>query len=210
MALFLVLVSFVYADEAIVVIDDFENGLSRGWNEQLFRGRGRTEYKVVKDGGGNVLEARSLSSASGLFFNRSFSLEDFPVISWRWKIDKVIAKGDARKKEGDDFAARIYVVFYNPIPFLSRSINYVWANSLPKGESAPNTYFSRSILVAVESGNREAGKWVAEERNIMDDYKRFFGEEPAEASAIALMSDSDDTGGETVAWFDDIFLHAKR
>jgi hypothetical protein len=62
------------------------------------------------------------------------------------------------------------------------------------------------MLVAVESGNGNAGKWVNEERNIYEDYRKFFGEEPPLLGAVALMTDTDNTGEEAVAWYGDITL----
>jgi hypothetical protein len=64
-------------------------------------------------------------------------------------------------------------------------------------------------MVAVESGDGKAGQWVTEERNIFEDYKRFFGEDPPQLGAVALMSDTDNTGDEAVAYFGDISLRTR-
>ena len=49
-------------------------------------------------------------------------------------------------------------------------------------------------------------KWVNEERNIYEDFRKFFGEEPPLLGAVALMTDTDNTGEEAVAWYGDITL----
>jgi hypothetical protein len=61
----------------------------------------------------------------------------------------------------------------------------------------------------VESGDEKAGTWVSEERNIREDYRRFFGEEPPRVGAVAVMTDTDDTGDEVTAWYGDITISEK-
>ena len=168
------------AADRVLLIDDFENGLRPEWNEKVFEGR--TEYRVVRDGTGHVLRAESRGAASGL----------------------ILEKGDARKKEGDDYAARIYVVFPHWFFPKTRSINYIWANKLPQGEIVPNPFTSNAMMVAVESGEEKVGEWVTETRNVRADYRAIFGEEPPRAGAVAIMTDTDNTGGSAVAWYDDI------
>ncbi len=185
-----------------VVIDDFENGLSPHWEEKVFAGP--TEYRVVPDAEGHCLQARSENSASGLIYRKEYSLQEYPVLSWRWKIDNVLSRGDARKKSGDDYPARVYVVFPHWIPFKTRSINYIWANRLPAGAFVPNPFFSGAVMLAVESGEAKAGRWVGERRNVRDDYRMIFGEEPGEVGALAIMTDTDNTGQKTRAFYDDL------
>jgi hypothetical protein len=62
------------------------------------------------------------------------------------------------------------------------------------------------MMVAVQSGPSQAGRWLNEERDILSDYKSLFGEEPKEAGAIAIMTDTDDTGESAMAWYRDIIL----
>ena len=142
--------------------------------------------------------------ASGLFFPQDYRLQDYPLLAWRWKVKDTLAKGDARLKTGDDYAARVYVVFPHWLFFKTRSINYIWSNKLPRGETVPSPYTGNSVMVAVRSGSSQTGRWISEERNVLEDFRRIFGEEPPPAGAIALMTDADNTQGHAVAWYDDI------
>ncbi len=187
-----------------ILIDDFEQGLT-GWQEKSFQNQ--TAYEVVEvPGRGRVLRASSDNSASGLVKEMSFSVHEFPVLTWFWKIDRTLPGGNALEKKGDDYAARVYVIFPHWIKPLTRTINYIWANRLAVGDAVPNTYFSRAMMVAVESGNDRAGLWLREERNVLEDYRRLFGEEPPQAGAVAIMTDTDNTGDKVRAWYDDIRL----
>jgi len=196
------------ADKA-VVIDDFENGLLAGWKEKSFMGK--TVYRVVPDAetGGHCLRAESRGTASGLVFRREYDLRDYPILSWRWKIAATIAGGDETRKAGDDYAARVYVIFPHWFFPKTRSINYIWANRLPQGEYLPNSFSGNAVMLAVQSGNVNAGRWMTERRNVYEDYKRLFGEEPPKVGAIAVMTDTDNTGEEATACYDDIRIESE-
>lgn len=192
------------AGDASLLIDDFEAGLRPGWEAKRFKGE--TVYTVVPEGSGRVLRAESGGSASGLVFKIAYDPRQYPVLSWRWKVAGVVATGDESRKEGDDYAARVYVVFPHWFPPKTRSINYIWANRLPKGRHVPNPFFANAVMVAVESGPAEVGRWVSERRNVLEDYRVLFGGAPPRAGAIALMTDTDNTGERAVGWYDDLRL----
>src|SRR5688500_20179349 len=90
--------------------------LPSGWQPLAFKKIPRTtRYTVVRDGDGWVLKAESEASASGLYRPLDVDPRAYPRLTWRWKVANVLEKGDARRKEGDDYPARIYVAFrYDP------------------------------------------------------------------------------------------------
>ena len=100
----------------------------------------------------------------------------------------------------------MYVVFPGFFFWQTKAINYVWAGRLPKEESFPNPYTRNAMMVVVESGADKAGTWVTEQRDILADYRRLFGGEPRKLGAIAIMTDTDNTGGSATAWYGDITL----
>lgn len=202
-----ILLAATAAAAAVTAVGRFSAGDLAGWEEQTFRGKKKTRYTLVTEGGRTVLRAESHGSASGLIRKTEFDPAATPILRWSWKIAGTLKKGDERTKEGDDYAARVYVVFPRTFFWQTRAINYIWANRLPKGGSLPNAFAPRNVMmVAVESGAELAGTWRSEQRNIREDYLRLFGEEPPKAGGVALMTDSDNTGGEAVAWYGDITL----
>jgi hypothetical protein len=86
-------------------------------------------------------------------------------------------------------------------------IIYIWERALPKGSIVPNPYTDRVRMIVIESTTEKVGEWVAEERNVYEDYRRAFGEDPPVISGIAVMTDSDDTGTSATAWYGDISFH---
>lgn len=187
-----------------IIIDDYRSGISPEWENKLFEKE--TLYKAAEEDGRLCIRATSKSSASGLYYKIEYDAEEYPIMSWSWKINGVLSGGDALKKEGDDYPARIYVVFPSVFFWKTKAINYIWANKLPKGEAVPNQYTANAIMIAVESGNRKAGRWVEEERNVFEDFKKQFGYDPPGVGAISIMTDTDNTGEEAVAWYGPIRL----
>lgn len=200
------------------------SGLPRGWEPLSFAKRPATRYAWSAQD--KALHARAQASASGLIARVSRPVAEAPVLRWRWKIARTLPRGDERRKDGDDYAARVYVAFaYDPARAgaatrvkyrLAKAlkgeypphaaISYIWANALPEGRSLPNAYTDRVMMVAVRSGDAEAGQWRAEERDVLADYRRLFGEDPPPYSGVAVMTDTDDTGGQAEAWFADVTL----
>ncbi|ACD95695.1 hypothetical protein Glov_1979 [Trichlorobacter lovleyi SZ] len=194
------------ADE--VAISRFATEGLKGWESKSFKGS--TDYTLVQENGRTVLKAHAKSAASGLSKKIAFQPATYRYLKWSWKISNTIAQGNEKSKQGDDYAARVYVVFPGRFFWQMRALNYIWANKLPKGEFVPNAFTSNAMLIAVESGPSKAGQWVAEERDILADFRRVFGEEPHEAGAIAIMTDTDNTGAEATAWYGDIILSTNR
>ncbi|MFO7982331.1 MAG: DUF3047 domain-containing protein [Desulfuromonadales bacterium] len=185
-----------------VLIDDFEEGLDPAWEEKVFEGK--TSYSVVGEDSGQVLCAKSEGAASGLILKKEIDLDETPILAWRWRVDSVLEKGDARTRAGDDYAARVYVIFPHWAFWKTRSINYIWANKLPEGEMIPNSFTSNAMMIAVRSGPSKVGEWVEERRDVHEDFRKAFGEAPPPVGAVAIMTDADNTGGSVSACYDNI------
>ncbi|NKE70722.1 DUF3047 domain-containing protein [Candidatus Manganitrophus noduliformans] len=207
-----------------------ESGLPEGWRPLTFQRISRhTDYQLLEEDGRPVIRAVSRRSASGLIHPLDLDPRRYETLSWCWKVDRIISKGDETEKKGDDYAARVYVTFrFDPdkATFWERTkfsvlkriygeyppkaaINYIWANRLPKGEAIANAYTDRARMVAVESGAERIGEWVCQARSLYADYRWLFDEEPPRLSGIAVMTDTDDTGEEATAFYSDISLKAK-
>ena len=205
-------------------------GIPMGWEEARFHSSPRhTIYTVEREGNNWFLKAESRKSASSLYKKVSLDLRHYPILSWRWKVDNTVKvkKGSEKIKAGDDYAARVYVTFESKpenislMEMIERSlvkavygkelpgeaIEYVWANELRKGEIFPNPDTDKAIMVVVENWSDKVGDWVTEQRNVYEDYKRLFGTEPSKINYVAIMTDTDDSGEETVTYYDDIYFH---
>jgi len=189
---------------ATVSVGAFSTEGLAGWEDKPFKGA--TDYTLVTEDSKTVLKAHSVQSASAKIYKIDANAKETPMLRWSWKVERTLAREDITRKQGDDFAARVYVVFPQTFFWQTRAINYVWAANMPKESIAPSPYTDHNQLVAVESGDDQAGQWKHEERNIFDDYRRIFHEEPPAVGDIAVMTDTDDTKDEVTAWYGDITL----
>lgn len=199
---FAVLVPFAKADE-IQVSKFSSEGLS-GWEAKIFKGI--TDYSLVNGGGGKAVRAVSRNTASGLIRKIYFNPMKYRKLRWSWKVASTIPGGDEKTKSGDDYAARVYVIFPGRFFWQTKAINYIWANKLTKGASMPNAYTANAMMIAVESGDAMAGQWLDEQRDLVADYRLLFGADPPEAEAVAIMTDTDNTGANVEAWYGEISL----
>ena len=149
-------------------------------------------YTIVKEQNESFLKAESNASASGIIYRKEFNVYDYPKIRWRWKISNVYKKGDAEKKSGDDYPIRIYIIFkydperasfgqkiryglakiiYGEYPPQS-SLNYIWANRNYSEKIITNPYAKEAKMIIMEAGEEKAGKWMTEEADIIEDYRK--------------------------------------
>ncbi|MFQ5770757.1 MAG: DUF3047 domain-containing protein, partial [bacterium] len=148
------------------------------------------------------------NSASGLWRMLEIRPGRRGKISWRWKVSHNLSKKTPEKtKLGDDYAARLFVVF-GPhfLSWKTRALCYVWAAQEPVGSTYRSPYAQSVGMVVVRSGGKNKGKWMKEERNIIADYEQTFGKAPEMIIAVAIMTDTDNTGQIATAYFDDIIL----
>ena len=201
--------------------------LPQDWQPLTFPKIARhTSYTLESDGKTFWVKAESRNSASALVREIRVDPKLYPILRWRWRVENIIQKGDERKKEGDDYAARVYVNFrYDPekASLWERTqyalaygiyghyppkgaLNYIWANKIERGQVVDSAYTSKSKMIAVESGPERIGEWVSEERNIYRDYVSYFGEDPPDVIAIAIMTDTDNTQEKAVAYYENNML----
>jgi len=208
----------LYAADKIFFREDFET--LNAWEPLFFRGIDRhTTYAVQKQENSSVLLAKSSSSASALICKQTFNITEFPIIRWRWKVDRVYHKGNYRLKSGDDYPLRVYVLFafdpeaaavgmklkyefarmlYGRYPPHS-VLNYIWANRPNETDPVASPFTDRSILIPLQHGPENVGRWMEETVNVLEDYKRFFDNDPPPQAALAVMNDSDNTGDSSTA-----------
>jgi hypothetical protein len=159
-----------------------------------------------------AVEVTSRASMSLLGRPITVDLNATPVLCWRWRIGATLSQTDMLRRDGDDYAARVYVSLRLPASALGlglraqlalaramwgpdvpdAAINYVWDNRQPVGTTRPNAYTDRAQMIVLRSGDGEAGRWVWERVDVRRDSTRLFG--PGnEAVQLAITADTDNT-----------------
>ncbi|MBN1521194.1 MAG: DUF3047 domain-containing protein [Candidatus Aureabacteria bacterium] len=189
--------------------------------------RKATLYSIISDQGHTYLKAESRSSASALRYVKTFNVYEYPRMRWRWKVENVYEKGDATKKQGDDYPIRVYVVFrFNPqkVGFLKKlkyktaglfysgeipdsALNYIWANKWHQANIIKNPYRKEARMILLQKGKGNVGLWIDEDVNILEDYRKAFREDPPERASVVIMNDSDNTGESSVSYIDFIEIY---
>ena len=183
-----------------------------------------TEYSLVKDDGQTVIRASANASASGLSQDVRVDTREFPLLRWRWKVPELIAGADNNRRQSEDSPVRVIVtfqgdkskwsfedrVFAGQMKMLTgyempyATLMYIWENRAPVSTVITNQHTTRVKMIVAGSGNDRVGEWREEVRNVYEDYKRAFREEPLLTRSIGIMTDTDNTGEKVLAYYGDI------
>ncbi len=198
----------VIADEKMTLpVGEFSNKQMHGWVKKKFENE--TSYQLRQLDNRSVLKAVSHNSASGLVKKNRIDLEKFPFLNWRWRIEnRLNGTFNEQKKDGDDYAARIYVVVSGGLAIWNtRALNYVWAKHAQKEDVWFNAYAGkRAVMTAVRSSEARVSVWYNEKRNIKMDFETYFNKKIRYIDAVALMSDTDNTQNNVMAYYGDIYF----
>lgn len=194
-----------WATDERIDIARFSQGDMTGWQTKIFSGE--THYSLEKIKGHVALRAISNAAASGRYREIDIDLSNTPILNWSWMVNNTLPNVNERTRAGDDYAARVYVVFSGGMAFWrTRAINYVWSSNQPINSHWPSAYTNNVRMIAVESGQKRLGEWISEQRNVRADYQRLFGEEPGKLNAVAIMTDTDNSAAAATAWYGDIWF----
>jgi len=202
--------------------------LPPGWQPWILSSFKRpTEYRLVNERGRTVVRARARASASGLLHPLALDASTYPLLHWHWKVDELIGRADNTQKHLEDAPVRLVVSFAGDIeklPLHDRmffdsmrvltgqqlpyaTLMYIWENRAPRETVIANRHTSRIKMIVAESGRDRLGSWQQVTRNIVEDYRRAFGEEPGKITAVGIMTDTDNTGDNAYAYYGDIVFH---
>lgn len=203
------------AEKEIFLVDRFEagvdeKGLPHGWSLEKEPGP-KSKIIVKKEKGSNYLHLFSVNDTFGLKKEISFEIRNYPYFYWRWRATVLPQGGDIRKRETDDQAGQIYVIFPRfPAMVNSRSVGYIWDSQAPAGFSGTSTAYSKMKYIVLQSGNNRLNQWIAESRNVYEDYKNLFKEEPPLVGAVLVYINSQHTKSSASCDYMDIFFSSKR
>ena len=201
------------ADPATVLVEDWskqpegKTGIPDGWKGQTW-GSPKYEFRIVTQGGRKVLHLKSQNDSSTISREIKVDVKSHPVLQWSWQAVILPKGGDARKSGTDDQAAQLYVTFPRfPSQVRSRIISYLWDTTAPAGSVFKSEKTGLVTYVVVRSGPGDLGKWLTESRNVLEDYKKIYGEAPGEeVGAISISLDSNDTHSSAESYFGEILF----
>lgn len=203
--------------------------LPRNWEDLVVRrDLPRTGYRIAEIDGRRALHATG-QGASGVRCLVQADAIATPVLRWSWRTRNVPPGMRVDNSGTDDSPARIAVAFAGDETRLSwkdralfelvqlvsgermpfATLMYVWDAQLPVGTVVDYARTGRIKYIVVESGPRRAGQWLDYSRNVADDFRHAFGEEPGAITSVGVMTDGDDLKADLDTWYGDISLRAK-
>jgi hypothetical protein len=183
-------------------------GIPPGWEKQQW-GSPKYDFAIVEKDGRRALHMKSKDEGSTIARNikGKVNLKATPILEWSWKAVVLPHGGDSRKKELDDQAVQVFVAWPRfPEAVRSQIIGYVWDSTAPVGTIAKSEKTSTVTYVVLRSGPGELNKWVTERRNVLDDYKKIYGEEPENPGGVSISIDSNDTKSAAEGYVGAIFF----
>jgi hypothetical protein len=196
------------ADDSIVIADFstwiVPKGMPPGW--ELKVKSGKAAFDVMRDGDIPALRLKSVDSSFSLQGEVNVDVKRYPILSWKWKVTQLPKGGDFRKSRTDDQAAQLFVAFTK-----AKAIVYIWDTTAPQGlmESTSPVPFMTVKVVVVRSGPAELGKWIAETRNVYEDFKKFYGDEPPVVKGMRFQINSQHTRTSAESWFADVVFQKR-
>jgi len=183
-----------------------KDGALTEWEKMILNKE--VDYVLINLGSGGRVQALSEKACSAIFHRVKYKLDDYPYLSWKWKVLQFPdASGAVTAKEKDDYAARVYVIFPSWVFTSYQFIEYVWAKDLPEGTMTESPYSKNIKVIVVRSGEPTQQELISEVRNVYDDYKNAFGKQARrKVGAVAFMCDADGTKTSAEALFDDIAI----
>lgn len=180
-----------------------DNGIPGPWRLKV--NKGNAGAAVVTGDGTSILNIKCVESSFSLERELPLSPADYPYIIWTWKATRLPKSGDVRKKGHNDQALQLLVAFDN-----KKVLSYVWDSNAPEGTIARESVmwpFSIEIaVIVVQSGTADTGKWVTDTRNIWEDYKKFFNEQPPRVKGVRIQSNTQNTKDTAEGYVRDIIF----
>ncbi len=185
--LLLVLLMFicVSVDASVIPVTKFRStdlpgGAPAGW--ALEKKTGTPSLKISMEGDHYYLHLLSQGNSSfGVRTSARVNVKNYPILSWRWKVEKLPMGGDVRKKTADDQALQVYIAFKEtgfPAVLNTPVVGYVWDNEAPKGWTGRSTQIGGDKMryIVLRNKTDKTGHWYTERRNLYEDYKKLFGD----------------------------------
>ena len=170
--LFIVVLSFsglAYSEN--IYVGHFSQNDLEGWETESFAGE--TDYAITEEDGRTSLQANSEQTASALYKEVEINIKQTPYLNWSWQINKGLPELNEQTKQGDDYAARIYVVVKTGIfPWNTYALNYVWSSKPEKERVWPNAFTGNAIMISKRSNHDPVNAWVSEKVNVYEDMKQ--------------------------------------
>jgi len=204
--IFLFFFSLAYA-ENINVFDFTEEELSTLKVRKVRGADAKTKYTLGNNENGKYIKAEANNSASGLGKELKINLKKTPFLNITWKVEKDLTGIVENSKKGHDYAARVFVVKKTgATPLSNRAMNYVFSSNNDINTHHPSPFTKKSIDYVLSTTKEDLNEWVTVKVNVRDHFKKFHDLDLDDINGIAIMSDSDNSKLNAIAYYQNIYF----
>jgi len=177
----------------------------RRWSPLVGWGDFEASARVVAEEGRRVLHVKSVRSGFLVATERVPDAGRLPRASWSWKAVTLPAGASFRQRSTNDQALQILFGFEG-----GRVLGYIWDSTGEPGATGSGLSWREDVRVVVlRAGTADAGRWIAESRDLAADFARLFGAAPPLLKGVAVQCNSQHTGTEAAGFVGPITFSAK-
>ena len=197
------------------------------WHAVSLPGKDNTRYERAQKDGRPAWRATSDRSASMWRRHVDVPSGRLGEVSFSWWVQDIIANANVAQSHLEDAPARVMFAFGGDIQTLPArtrmlfdlaealtgdrppfaTLIYVWDATAPVGSVIVNPRSDRIRKIVVDSGPTEVRRWRNHRRDLAADFRLAFNEVPGPLTAIAFMTDSDNTQSSALTWYGEVALH---
>lgn len=212
-----------------------QQSIPEGWEPLAFMRTAKNKISIFHENGVTALHVRSLNSASGILKRLNgadgfaIDLSSHPFLVWRWKVNRTVGMAIESREDRNDCAARVRVIFNAAPPSENRSeeigkiagylgitlptaepsgykIDYIWATRTPRGQIIDYPGEKDHKMCVLEQGNKKADRWIWEKRNLVDDFRKCFNNNPPGIVGVVILTDTEQTNEGVEAWYGSVVM----
>lgn len=197
-------------DGEYVVLEDFESSpvgdLPQGWDWKDKDADRPKPYEIREEDGNRYLAARDEGESVILGKKIRWDLDEYPYVSFRWRVHEIPEGGDERYDDTVDSAAGIYFTYKSKaFGLIPVSVKYVWSSTLPVGAATRREGVGKPWQIVADSGTEGLGEWHTYVFDLRAAYRDTFGGNPPDRPiGIGVLSDANSVDARAYADYDDI------
>ena len=167
----------------------------------------KTQYSLGSNENGKFIRSEANNSASGLGKEIKINLNETPFLNITWKVEKDLPGINENSKKGHDYAARVFVVKKTgATPLSNRAMNYVFSSNNDINTYQPSPFTKKSIDYVLSTTKENLNEWVTVKVNVIDHFKKFHNLDLEEINGVAIMSDTDNSKLNSIAYYQNIYF----
>jgi hypothetical protein len=201
-----------------------DRGPWQDWQEFALPGKRSTVYEARRENGRIVMHAYADASASMLRRKLRVDPEQIDRVQFSWRVASLIEQADLSDADVSDSPVRLVFAFDGDHGRLSArnrmlfelaqvltgeappyaTLMYVWDNRAAQDSVIRGPRTDRVRKIVLESGPGQCGRWLHYDRDLRLDFKKAFGEEPGQLIGVAIMTDADNTTGQSSGLYGEV------